>query len=105
MKKLTLSVQDRIYIQLLIPSIGGRIKMLLATKLFEAIQFTLDEITQYGIRDLSDGSTIWDRSEDIAISLSVEQVDLLKEGVDKADKENRIYREMIPLVLKIDDLK
>lgn len=103
MKKLNLSVLDRLMLQQLLPEHGGKIEMILAGSIATKVEFSADEIAKFGLKD-HNGSVSWNNSIDTEYEFTPEQVELLKSASKRADEEKKITRDNLPLIDKIDNL-
>ena len=103
MKTLNLNVLDRIKLQELLPRQGGKIEMLLVESIAKKIDFSLDEISEFGLKDI-ENRVSWAHSRDTEFEFTVEQVGILKSASKRADDEKIITLHHLPVIEKIDNL-
>lgn len=103
MKKINLSIIDRLILPQLLPQQGGKIEMLLANSLTKMIDFSPEEISEYGLKD-QNGYVTWSNGKEVDYEFTPEQVDLLKSVSKRADEEGKITQQNLPLIEKIDNL-
>lgn len=103
MTQIELNVLDRVTLSTILAEkeSGSRIDMSLVHQLLKEVDFTAKEIEDCGISDLGD---VLKYKKDclIVVNLSDRQCDIIKECLDRADKENRVHLQMIPFWDKFD---
>ncbi len=100
----SLSVDERFLLKLLLPQQGNRRAMAIAAAIDALISFDEGEAIHYGIRMSDDGNLFFNRNGMTDFPFDSEQVALIKQAVEVADGESRITREMLSLLEKIDSL-
>lgn len=103
MKKISLSVPDRIQLPLIYPQSGGLIEMEVVKSLQEKIRFTPAEIDEYELKDLPGGKIVWNTSKekDREYVLEDSEIKVLQKGIDQLDKEGKITLTMVDLARRI----
>lgn len=104
--KLTLSVADRLLLSSILPQTGGKVKMILVRSIAVKVEFTPEEISAFELRDEANGFVRWNPAKDhnVEVSFSPEEVTVLKEAAEDADKRQVITRQMLPLIEQIESL-
>ena len=89
-----------------LPSRGRKIEMILAGDLIKKTEFTIEEISEFELRDHGDGGVTWNASKDkeVVFDLSDEQAELLRKQSARMDEEGKVTRENLSLLQKIDKL-
>lgn len=105
MQSFRLSVMDRIQIQGNLPQQGGKILMLLTHSILKKVDFSADEIDRFGMKDLPEGGISWKRDESVDIAFYPDEVQVIKDMLETLDKEEKITKELIPLILAFEDSK
>ena len=97
-----LSITERLIIPDLLPESGGMIDMLLAKSIREKTELTASEISAWNVRQESD-KILWDgvKACDKEIQFESSELTLLKNQIDKLDKEQKITNRIIDLCVKI----
>jgi hypothetical protein len=104
MNTLTLSVRERLLLPGLLPSVGGRIEIIVVASLRRLFEFSAEEVEEYKLIDLPDGRVQYnpEKLKDKSITLTVEQVKILKDISIRLDNEKKVTLELLPLLDKID---
>lgn len=104
MKKVKLGVADRINLEALMPAAGGRVTMSLVRSMLSTISFTPEEIRDYQLRDLQNGSIKWniEAEKQIEFDFSDEQIEILKQGINTIDESGGVTLAMLSLIDKIE---
>jgi hypothetical protein len=99
-----LFVAERLNISKVLPAEGNLVTQILCRSIFEKTQLNSADITRLDLKTESDKIT-WDSIKDEGLDIIFEPAELkvLKEEVDKLDKENKITRDILSLCLKITD--
>lgn len=102
--RIGLTVPERFLLNLLLPTTGNRKQMTVSASVEQLITFDEGEAIMFGIRHSEDGNLFFNETGHAAIGFEfdAEQVALIKYAVKVADGENRITREMLSLLAKID---
>lgn len=89
-----------------LPSRGRKIEMILAGDLIKKTEFTIEEISEFELRDHGDGRVTWNASKDkeVVFDLSDEQAELLRKQSARMDEDGKVTRENLSLLQKIDKL-
>jgi len=103
MKTLKLDVLDRLMLPQLLPQSGGKIEMLMVETIVKKIDFTADEISEFGLND-ANGMVKWTSSRDVDFEFTQEQVEMMKKSARKADEEGKVTRHNLPVIEKIESL-
>lgn len=105
MKKLTLSVPERAIIPGLLPAKGGRILMVISNSIKEKIQFSLEEIREFNLKDLPEGGISYHvNSRSVEFEFTEEQAVVLKDIDKRLDETGEITESLLPLCVKLYDL-
>ena len=104
MKTLNLSVLDRLMLQGLFPQQGGKIEILLSNSIMSKIEFSANEISEFGLKDNEGAGVSWTNTRDTEFEFTAEQVEILKSSSKRADEEKKITRQNLALIEKIDAL-
>ena len=106
MNKITLSVAERAVLPTILPEAGRKIEIILANDLIEKVEFSIEEISEFELRDYGEGRIAWnkDKERDKEIELSEEQVTLLKNCSTRLDGEGKVTRYNLSLLQKIDKI-
>jgi len=107
MTKLNLSIAERLHFTELLPRAAGIIEMEIIRGLKERVRFTPKEIDEFELRDLRNGSVVWDGSKAKLREFRFEdsEIKLIKKGVQILDKEERVTDEILDLAKKILSIK
>ena len=105
--KLELSIKDRLGVSLLLPTVGGFIQQELIHYIKERIRLTPEEIHEYEVHDSQGGIITWNtqKAKDKIYDFTESEINILKQGVDLLDKEERITSDIFLLCKKIRDLR
>jgi len=103
MKTLRLRVLDRLMLPQLLPSQGGKIEMLLTGSILAKIEFSAEEIREFGLKD-GDGGVSWTGDREIEFEFTGEQAEVLKNASKNADNNKLITRQNLRLIEMIDAL-
>ncbi len=106
MKKIKLSVTDRMALPLLLPKKYGLVDGEIIQDVKERIKITSKEMQDMEMRDLPNGSLQWNAQKEKAfdLELSDRELEILKKGVEEADKANSLDDHTINVALKINKL-
>lgn len=106
MKTLTLSVLQRGILMPLLPPNGRRLEMIIIKSIREKIEFTPEDIQEFELREGPNGTLIGNpkKFKDIELTLTNEQINLLKEIPKRIDESGQVTTDMLPLFDKIDAL-
>jgi len=91
-------------LQQLLPSQGGKIEMLLVEGITKKIEFSANEISDFGLKDIEGTGVSWTSTRDTEFEFTAEQVEILKSASKRADEEKKITRQNLPLIEKIDGM-
>ena len=105
MKTLILSVLDRVLLPQLLPQQGGKIEMILCDSIARKIEFSPQEISDFGLKD-DNGYVSWNKEtiRDVEYEFTPEQIEVLKNASKKTDENRLINRQNLTLIEKIDSL-
>lgn len=103
MTKLNLSVMDRLQFKTLLPKEGRLIEMELVTSLKEKVRFSPAEIEEFELRDLPNGSVIWNgaKAKEREYRFEDSEITVLQRGSSLADQEAKITNDNLPLAKRI----
>lgn len=106
MKKLTLSVKDRLELPAIFPDKGGFIQQEIVESIKVLIRFTPAELEDYKLKDLPDGRIIWDntKAKDCEFKFEDSAIEVMKKGVDNLDKNESIPSALFPLCKRIREI-
>lgn len=81
--------------------------MLLSKSIADLVEFSASEIQQFEMKDSGDGLITWnpEKSQAFQFDFYQDQINLLQECLEDADKREDITREMIPLITKLETVK
>ncbi len=102
--RIGLTVPERFLLNLLLPTTGNRKQMTVSASVEQLITFDEGEAIMFGIRHSEDGNLFFNETGHAAVGFefNADQIALIKHAVELADDENRITREMLSLLAKID---
>ena len=80
--------------------------MMAVNAIVQLVSFSDQEKEDFQIQNLSSGRIGFNpaTAKEKEFEISDEQIKLFTEGIQVADRENRIYQDMVPLCIKIDAL-
>lgn len=104
--EIVLTIADRIILGSLLPTHGGKIKMILIKTIADQVEFTPKEITEFELNDKGGGLVTWNvtKGREFRMTFTPEQVQVLKESIQEADKREQVTVQMLPLIEKIEAL-
>lgn len=107
MKTLKLSVMQRGLLLPLLPQTGRRLEMIVINSLAKQIEFNEKEVEAFNLRYNDAGALVGDAKKftDIELTLTNEQIKMLKEIPGKVDAAGQVTTDMLPLLDLIDELK
>lgn len=105
--KITLSVLERLQITTLLPQNGGLIEMGLVKEIRDKVKFSAEEIEEYQLRDIENGSVVWNpaKAKLREYTFADSEIQVLKKGVDEADKRGAITLHNLDLAQMISKMK
>lgn len=108
-KVLGLNIKDRLMINQLLPEQGSLIQQKLARDIIEKVKIGQKEMKKVGLKTTVDNkgrsSMTWnEKAKSKSIELSEMEYDLLKDQIDRLDKDNKITQDILPMCVKIKDL-
>ncbi len=97
-----LTIKDRMLISQLYPKEGNLISQILVKDISKKVKITQEDIDKYEIKS-DKGSINWNlkKEKEIEVDFTDKEIELLKEQVEKLDKENKITQDNLELCLKI----
>lgn len=106
MKTLSLTVMERVIFPDVLPDNGRKVEMILCNDLIKKVEFSAEEVSEFGLKDSGGGRVTWDTNKEriLEVELTPEQIDLLKRSSHRIDEEGRVTRYNVALLQKIDDL-
>lgn len=106
-KKIVLSVADRLQLQTLLLRNGRMIEMEIANSIREKVRFTPQEIEEYELRDLANGSVTWSssRAKDKEYGFEDSEILNLQKGIKAADNNEHITVHNLNLAKRIQAIK
>ncbi len=101
--KLNLSIRDRMALPLLMPKSYGLVDGEIIRDLKDRISIKSAEMQKLNMKDLSNGRIEWDAKKEkpLELELSDRELEVLKKGVEEADKANSLNDHTIDVALKI----
>lgn len=101
-----LTVPERLVINELLPQKGNMVTMILAESILSKTSIKSDDIQKYSIKNAEGGVITWDKKNDDGeeFLLNEAEINLLKDQVDKYDKEGNITNRILSICKKIKDL-
>ena len=95
-----LSVKERLAVPQILPEESNLYTQMIARNVRNKAEFSPEETAEIGLQAVG-GSLSWsnDKSEDV--SFTEEELQLLKDQVEKLDKENKITNDLLDLCLKV----
>ena len=111
MKTINLGIAERLYLSVLLPCdgpnsplLGTRLKFKLIADIASKLDFTPKEIEDCHIKEKGAGFISFEDLVRIDLELSDQQIDIIKEGIEQADREQRIQGKMMSVINKIESL-
>jgi hypothetical protein len=106
-KKIVLSVADRFNLQSLLPKNGRMVEMEIVKNITDRVRFSPSEIEEYEIRDLDNGSVIWNSktAKETEYRFEDSEITVLQKGVNTCDKNSEITQSNLDLAKRILALK
>jgi hypothetical protein len=107
MKKLTLSVPERLQLNTLLLTKGMMIEMKISIGIRDKVHFTPAEIEEYGLRDLPGGRVGWNllKAKDREFSFEDSEILNIQKGIKEKDLQAQITQENFDLAKRINDIK
>lgn len=107
MTKLILSVKERLQFPGMLPHQGGLIEMELVKSIITKVNFTAEEIDEFSMRDLTNGSVQWDRksAKDREFKFENSEIRIIKKGVELLDQCKEITIDNLDTVKRLLTLK
>lgn len=104
--KIKLSLKERLVISELLPQQGSITEQITARAIIKKVEITSDEVDKWEIRDIERG-VVWNaaKAEDLEYELNKTELQLLKSGVEKLDKEKKITQGNLDLCQKVKGIK
>jgi len=107
--KVKLNLKERFVLPDILPPKGTMIDQITAKSIIKKVEITSDEIDKWNIREERRGEKsilIWDdkKAEEPEYDFNKTEIGLLKEGVDRLDKEGNITQSNLDLCQKIKKL-
>lgn len=101
-----LTIKNRMLINELYPKESNLISQILVKDINEKINITQKDIKKYEIKS-NQNSLTWNTEKDkgLEVDFTDKEIELLKEQVEKLDKENKITQDNLDLCLKIREYK
>jgi len=102
-----LMIFERIIIQKLYPNTGNLITQTIVKDISEKVRITQDEMKEIEFKIEENSKYIWNKDKDKGkdINFTEMEINLLKNEVEKLDKEEMITQDILGLCLKINDYK
>lgn len=98
-----LTVKDRVAIlNFSFPASSGLVEQILIKSIIKKIEFTPEEVKQFGLADKSDGTVTWDAKKGVPVQvdLSEEEIDYLAKIVNQMDEAKQINQSNLDTCLK-----
>lgn len=98
-----LSVLNRLNLARLFPQEGGILQQLAIKDIAKKIEFSPEEIKNIGLKQVGNNIT-WNPTKtglEIEITFSESELSILKQQVEKMDKEEKITQDMLDLCLMV----
>lgn len=89
-----LTIKDRVFIPGILPSEGGRFEMISVRDLLSKIEFTSQELDEYGIKATDRGVT-WNSDFEKEVEFSNSEKGILLDALSKADQNGKLPLEFI----------
>jgi hypothetical protein len=107
MKKLTLSIPERLQINTLLLTKGMMIEMEISRGIRDKVHFTPQEIEEYGLKDLPGGRVGWNllKAKDREFSFEDSEIFNIQKGIKEKDLQAQITQENLDLAKRINDIK
>ena len=105
-KKVTLSVQDRLSVGTLLPEKGTYLKLLIAKHINKKTELSSEEVEKLKVRATRNNGVTWDQAnaKDKPVELTITEISFLNERIDEMDKAEQIPFGVIDLCEKIKGL-
>lgn len=106
MKTIKLNIIERILLPQMMLQQGGKIEMILNRSILQKIEFTINEINEFELKDESNGIIHFNpkKNKETAFEFTSEQVEILKSAAKRTDEDKMITMQNLSLVEKIDKL-
>lgn len=106
MKKLTLTIKERVILSDILPQQGSKLQQIIVRSIARKTEFTSEEIDEYGLKWSAQG-VAWNekaKSAEFEFEVSESELSVLKEAASLIDKENRVTQHNLSLIEKIETL-
>jgi len=106
MKKLTLTIKERVILSDILPQQGSKLQQIIVRSIVRKTEFTSEEIDEYGLKWSTQG-VAWNekaKSAEFEFEVSESELSVLKEAASLIDKENRVTQHNLSLIEKIETL-
>ena len=106
MKKLKLTIKERVLISDILPQQGSKLQQIIVRGITRKTEFNSVEIDEYGLKWSGQGIG-WNekaKSSEFEFEVSESELSVLKESASLIDKENRVTQHNLSLLEKIESL-
>lgn len=98
-----LKIKERVYLGQMIPKTGNILDMMIVKGIVNKLDFTAKEIQDNEIA-FNNGTMSWKKDSEVDIELIQPEIKVIKDAIDKLDKENGITLDNLELCLKFKNL-
>jgi hypothetical protein len=101
-----LTIKDRVVMPSLYPKESNIVNQILVKDIKEKVELTQPELKEIDFKPMGTHYS-WDmkKAKDKKVDFTEAELDLLKNEIDKLDKEKKITQDILPLCLKIREVK
>lgn len=106
MKKLTLTIKERVILSDILPQQGNKLQQIIVRGLTRKTEFKSEEIDEFGLT-FSHQGVAWNEKAKLAefeFEVSESELSVLQESAKLIDKENRVTQHNLSLLEKLESL-
>lgn len=96
-----LSIKDRLMMPTFYPQKANIVEQVLVRDIKNKVELSQEEIKKYKIKVEKNGNITWDKSEEVEIKFTKEELELLEGRVKVLDQDKLITQDLLGLCLKI----
>jgi len=102
-----LTIKDRLVIGNLYPKEGDILTQLLVKSIKEKVRITEEEIKEIQLRKFPNGNISYqtDRAKELLVDFTEDELTVLKQQVEKLDKQKKVTQSLVDLCIKIKEAK
>ncbi len=106
MKKLKLTIKERVILSDILPQQGSKLQQIIVRSITRKTEFNSEEIDEFGLKWSAQG-VAWNekaKSAEFEFEVSESELSVLKEAASLIDKEARVTQHNLSLLEKIETL-